>query len=259
MSRVIAIINEKGGVGKTTTCVNLAAALVRCGKKVLIIDADPQGHASKYLGMREGEKVTITNMIQYVIMGMPFDPHEAIRHHKEGIDVIVANKLLVGIEATLYSLQDKDKILKTYVDMIAPEYDFVFIDCGPKLNAWTVNILAAANSVLIPVQPQPLAADGLVEVLRTIIGVQHGINRGLEIEGILFTMDSGNYNNSKMTKNEVLEAFGVVRIFETVIPKSEALAEAVRDEVSVFEYKKNCTGAKQYMALAKEVLGYEHE
>lgn len=257
MSKVIAIINEKGGVGKTTTCVNLAAALVRCGKKVLIIDADPQGHASLYLGMREGEKVTLTTMIQYVIMGMPFDPHEAVRHHKEGIDLIVANQLLVGIEATLYSLQDKDKILKTYVDMIAPEYDFVFIDCGPKLNAWTVNILAAANSVLIPVQPQPLAADGLMGVLRTIIGVQHGINRGLEIEGILFTMDSENYKNSKQTKREVLEAFGVVRIFDTEISRSEALAEAVREQCSVFEYRKKSTGAKQYMDLAREVLGYE--
>ena len=257
MSKVIAIINEKGGVGKTTTCVNLAAALVRCGKKVLIIDADPQGHASLYLGMREGEKVTLTTMIQYVIMGMTFDPYEAIRHHKEGIDIVVANQLLVGIEATLYSLQDKDKILKTYVDMIAPEYDFVFIDCGPKLNAWTVNILAAANSVLIPVQPQPLAADGLMGVLRTIIGVQHGINRGLEIEGILFTMDSEKYNNSKKTKSEVLEAFGVVRVFNTEISRSEALAEAVRDQCSVFRYKKNSTGAKQYMDLAREVLGYE--
>ena len=259
MSKVIAIINEKGGVGKTTTCVNLAAALVRCGKKVLIIDADPQGHASLYLGMREGEKVTITNMIQYVIMGMPFDPHEAIRHHKEGMDLIVANQLLVGIEATLYSLQDKDRILKTYVDMVAPEYDFVFIDCGPKLNAWTVNILAAANSVLIPVQPQPLAADGLSGVLRTIIGVQHGINRELEIEGILFTMDSENYNNSKLTKNEVIEAFGVVRVFNTVISKSEALAEAVRYEGSIFQHKKNSAGAKQYMVLAREVLGYDYE
>ena len=137
--------------------------------------------------------------------------------------------------------------------------DFVFIDCGPKLNAWTVNILAAANSVLIPVQPQPLAADGLMGALRTIIGVQHGINRGLEIEGILFTMDSEKYNNSKKTKSEVLKAFGVVRVFNTEISRSEALAEAVRNQCSVFEYKKNSTGAKLYMNLAKEVLGYDYE
>ena len=154
MCRVIAVANQKGGVSKTTTSINLGVGLVKLGKKVALVDADPQGHLTMGLGFPKNVRVTLKNMMENIIMGMEFDPKEAVLSHKEGVDVIPANKLLTGMDMSLFTVEDREKVLKEYLELLENDYDYILIDCMPSLGMMTINALSAADSVLIPVQPQ---------------------------------------------------------------------------------------------------------
>lgn len=255
MCRVIAVANQKGGVGQTTTCINLGVALARLGKKVLLVDADPQGQVALGLGFPKKVRVTLKNMLENIIMGLEFDPKEAILKHKEGVEVIPANKLLAGLDVALINVEDREKVLKEYLELLEDDYDYILIDCMPSLGMMVINALYAADSVLIPVQPQYYATDGLTELLKAVKGIKQRYNPKLEIEGILFTMDSRRFNNSKRQKKAVQEAYGTaVRIFERSIPRTEALSETTPEGVSIFAYDICSIGAKSYAELAQEVL-----
>ena len=243
MCKVIAIANQKGGVAKTTTTINLGAGLVKSGKKVVLVDADPQGHLTMGLGFPKNLKVTLKSMMENIIMGLEFDPKEAILHHEEGVDLIPSNKLLAGMDMSLFTIEDRD------------EYDYILIDCMPSLGMLTLNALSAADSVLIPVQPQYYAADGLMELLKVVKGIHQRFNPDLQIEGILFTMDNCRYNNAKRNKQAIKTTYGSdIRIFEQTIPRTESLAETASEGVSIFAYDGKSKGADSYLELVQEVL-----
>lgn len=222
MCKIIAIANQKGGVAKTTTTINLGVGLSKVGKRVMLIDADPQGHLTMGLGFPKNLRVTLKTMMENIIMGLEFDPREAILHHEEGIDVIPSNKLLSGMDMSLFTVEDREKVLKEYLELLENDYDYILIDCMPSLGMMTINALSAADSVLIPVQPQYYAADGLMELLKVVKGIHQRFNPDLQIEGILFTMDSSHYNNSKRNKQAVRDAYGAeIIIFDQTIPRTE--------------------------------------
>ena len=255
MCRVIAIANQKGGVAKTTTTISLGVGLAQAGKRVLLIDADPQGHLTMGLGFSKNLRVTLKSMMENIIMGIESDPREAILHHAEGVDVIPSNKLLSGMDMSLLTIEDREKVLKEYLVLLETEYDYILIDCMPSLGMLTINALSAADSVLIPVQPQYFAADGLVELLKVISGIRKRFNPDLQIEGILFTMDSCRYNNAKRNKQAIRDAYGNdIRIFDQSIPRTEAIAEATSEGISIFAYDKRGKGASSYSVIVEEVL-----
>lgn len=257
MCKIIAIANQKGGVAKTTTSINLGVGLGRLGQRVLLVDADPQGHLTMGMGFPKNVRVTLKSMMENIIMGIEFDPQEAVLGHQEGVDVVPANKLLAGMDMSLFTVEDREMVLKEYLELLEKDYDYIIIDCMPSLGMLTINALSAADSVLIPVQPQYYAADGLTELLKVIQGIKKRFNPALEIEGILFTMDSSRYNNSKRNKQAVQAAYGTeIEIFQNSIPRLEAIAETASEGVSIFAYDSLSKGAESYAELAQEVLSH---
>ena len=257
MCRVIAIANQKGGVGKTTTTSNLGIGLARQGKKVLLIDADAQGSLTASLGIREPDRLEITLA---TIMGNIINDEEirsdyGILSHDEGVDFIPGNIELSGLETSLINVMSRETVLRTYIDLQRENYDYILIDCMPSLGMITINVFTCADSILIPVQAAYLPIKGLEQLIKTIGKVKRQINQKLEVEGILLTMVDNRTNYAKDISNLLIENYGSkVHIFENSIPMSVRAAEISAEGVSISKHDPNGKVASAYKSLTKEVL-----
>ena len=255
--KVIALTNQKGGVGKTTTAVNLGVGLAQQGKKVLLIDADAQSNLTMALGYNRPDDLpfTLSTVMQDIIDDKTVDVSQGIIHHEEGVDLIPSNIELSGLEVRLINALSRESVLKTYVNEVKRDYDFVLIDCMPSLGMITINSLAAADSVVIPTQPHYLSAKGLELLLRTVSKVKRQINPKLRIDGILMTMVMPRTNISKDIISSVKSAYGQkIRVFDTQIPHSVRAVEATAEGKSIFAYDKGGKVAAAYDQFAKEVV-----
>ena len=255
--KVIALTNQKGGVGKTTTAVNLGVGLAQQGKKVLLIDADAQANLTMALGYNRPDDLpfTLSTVMQDIIDDKTVDVSQGIIHHEEGVDLIPSNIELSGLEVRLINALSRESVLKTYVNEVKRDYDFVLIDCMPSLGMITINSLAAADSVVIPTQPHYLSAKGLELLLRTVSKVKRQINPKLRIDGILMTMVMPRTNISKDIISSVKSAYGQkIRVFDTQIPHSVRAVEATAEGKSIFAYDKGGKVAAAYDQFAKEVV-----
>ncbi len=258
MTKVIALANQKGGVGKTTTAVNLGIGLSRQGKKVLLIDADAQGNLTDSLGWNEPDKlpVSLATIMTKVIMDDPFSPDEGILHHAEGVDLMPANIELSAMEVSLVNTMSREIVLRNYLNEVKNGYDYVLIDCMPSLGMITVNALVAADSVIIPVQAHYLPAKGMTQLLQTIGRIKKNINPALKIEGALITMADNRTNFAKDISYMLRNNYGdKLRVFKTEIPLAIKAAETSAEGKSIFAHDAHGKAAAAYEALTKEVLG----
>jgi chromosome partitioning protein len=252
MSRIIAIANQKGGVGKTTTAINLSACLAEAGKRVLVIDMDPQGNCTSGFGLRKNE---IENTVYELILGQSslkqciYDVED-----QENLQIIPSNVNLAGAEIELLNIEnDREYILRNEIDYVKDDYDFIMIDCPPSLNLLTVNAMTTADSVLVPIQCEYYALEGISQLIHTIDLVKDRLNEKLRIEGVVFTMYDARTNLSSEVVNNVKENLNT-RIFQTIIPRNVKLAEAPSHGLPINLYDSRSAGAESYRNLAKEVL-----
>ena len=254
---VMAVVNQKGGTGKTTTTENLGVGLAMEGKKVLVIDTDPQASLTISLGYPVPDELptTLSDMMAKVMMEKPIEPGEGILHHPEGIDLMPSNIELSGLEVSLVNAMSRETILRQYLDTVKQNYDFILLDCMPSLGMLTVNALAAADTVLIPVQAQYLPAKGLEQLLQTINKVRRQINPKLKIEGILLTMVDTRTNYAKDISNLIHETYGSkLKVYKASIPRSVRAEEISAEGVSIYKHDPKGKVADAYRILTKEVL-----
>lgn len=254
---VLAVVNQKGGTGKTTTCENLGVGLAQEGKKVLLVDVDPQGSLTISLGYSRPDDLdtTLSELMAKVMQETPLSPGEGILRHEEGVDLIPANISLSGMEVSLVNAMSRETILKQLIEPMKRQYDFILLDCMPSLGMLTVNALAAADHVLIPVQAQYLSAKGLEQLLQTVNKVRRQINPKLRIEGILLTMVDGRTNYAKDISNLIRETYGSkIKVFNTDIPHSVRAAEISTEGKSIFRHDPKGKVAEAYRVLTKEVV-----
>jgi len=259
---IIALSNQKGGVGKTTTCANLGIGLAMEGKKVLVVDADPQSSLSISLGYPQPDQlpVTITDLMKKVILDKPITEGEGILHQKEGVDLLPASIELAGLEASMVNVMSRETILRQVLNEIGKPYDFILLDCMPSLGMLTINALAAADSVLIPVQAHYLPAKGLEQLLQTISKVRRQINPDLRIEGVLLTMVDSRTNYARDISNLIRETYGgKLKVFATDIPLSVRAAEISAEGKSIYAHDPKGKVAAAYKELTKEVLHDEKQ
>ena len=254
--KVIALTNQNGGVGKTTTAVNLGVSLAQQGKKVLLIDADAQANLTMSLGYHRPDDlpVTLSTIMQDIIEDNPIDVQKSILHHGEGVDLLPSNIELSGLEVRLINAISRESVLKTCISEVRKNYDYVLVDCMPSLGMLTINALAAADSVVIPTQPHYLSAKGLELLLRSVSKVRRQINPPLRIDGILMTMVMPRTNISKEITATVRNVYGQkIKVFDTQIPHSIRAVEATAEGKSIFAYDKGGKVAAAYEQFGKEV------
>ena len=247
MGKIIAIVNQKGGVGKTTTCVNLAAAIQAAGKKVLLCDFDPQANATSGMGV---DKSTSNGVYDVMINGV--ETEKAIVSTRYG-DVLPSSKALAGAGIEMIELEDRQFLLKKALSQVADRYDYIFIDCPPSLELLTLNALCAANSLLVPLQGEYYALEGLSDLMNTVRIVRRNMNPDLSIEGVLLTMFDGRTNLNIQVAQEV-KRFFPGKVYSTVIPRNVRLSEAPSHGKPITAYDRTCRGAEAYVALANEFL-----
>ena len=261
-TKIIAIANQKGGVGKTTTCANLGIGLAQQGKRVLLIDSDPQGSLTISLGHQQPDQLdtTLSDVMNCVLMDRQIQPNMGILRHEEGVSLMPANIELSGMEVALVNAMSRETVMRQYLNTVKQDYDYVLIDCMPSLGMLTVNALAAADSVLIPVQAQYLSAKGLEQLLQTVSKVRRQINPKLKIEGILLTMVNSRTNFSKEISSLLRDTYGSrIKIFDTDIPHSVRAAEISAEGKSIFAHDPKGKVAMAYRNLTKEVIGSEKQ
>ena len=254
---VIAMVNQKGGTGKTTTCENLGIGLANEGKKVLLVDTDPQGSLTIALGNPRPDdlSVTLTDLMAKIMQDQPPLPKEGILSHEEGVDLVPANITLSGLEVSLVNAMSRETILKQYLETVKGQYDYILLDCMPSLGMLTVNALAASDQVLIPVQANYLSAKGLEQLLQTVNKVKRQINPKLRIEGILLTMVDSRTNYAKEISTLIRDTYGSkLKVYDADIPRSVRAAEISAEGVSIFKHDPGGKVAEAYRSLTKEVL-----
>lgn len=254
--KVIALTNQKGGVGKTTTAVNLGVCLSKQGKKVLLVDADAQANLTMSLGYPRPDDlpISLATIMQDIIDDKPFDVQKGILHHSEGVDLLPSNIELSGLEVRLINAISRERVLTICINEVKKNYDYVLIDCMPSLGMLTINALAAADSVVIPTQPHYLSAKGLELLLRSVSKVRRQINPHLRIDGILMTMVMPRTNISKEVTALVRSAYGQnIKVFDAQIPHSIRAVEATAEGKSIFAYDKGGKVAVAYEQFGKEV------
>ena len=251
MAKTVAIVNQKGGVGKTTTCVNLAAALTEAGKKVLMVDFDPQANSTSGMGV---DKTVSKGVYNVIIEDVPTT--DALVHTKYG-DVLPSNKALAGAGIELIGMERREFLLKEAIGQVKDNYDFVFIDCPPSLELLTLNALCAADTILVPVQGEYFALEGLSDLMNTVRIVRRSLNPRLELEGVLLTMFDGRTNLALQVAEEVKHYFPG-KVYSTVIPRNVRLSEAPSHGRPITAYDRSSRGAEAYKALAKEFLSKQN-
>lgn len=261
-ANIIALSNQKGGTGKTTTCANLGIGLAQEGKRVLVVDNDPQASLTISLGWTQPDKlpVTLSTLMGRAIMDEPIRAEEAILHHSEGVDVLPASIELSGMEVSLVNAISRESVLRQVLEELSSRYDHMLIDCMPSLGMLTINALAAANSVIIPVQAQYLPAKGLEQLLQTVAKVRRQLNPRLKIDGILLTMVDSRTNFNREISALLRETYGgKIRVFATDIPNSVRAAEISAEGKSIFTHDPHGKVAEAYRALTKEVMHIEKQ
>ena len=254
---VTAVVNQKGGTGKTTTCENLGIGLAMEGKKVLLVDTDPQASLTISLGYPMPDRIspTLSDLMKKIVSDQPIESGEGILHHPEGVDLVPANIELAGMEVSLVNVMSRESVLKQYLDSVKKEYDFILLVCMPSLGLLTVNALASADNVIIPVQAQYLPAKGLEQLLQTVNKVKRQINLKLRIEGILLTMVDSRTNYAKDISALIRENYGgKLKVYQTDIPRSVRAEEISAEGKSIFRHDPKGKVAEAYRVLTKEVL-----
>ena len=255
MGRIIAITNQKGGVGKTTTAINLSACLAEAGQRVLAVDFDPQGNTTSGLGLEKGN---LDNTVYELLMGECKLEECIFQSVQERLDVMPSDMDLSGAEIELLDIQNKESILKDYLEKVEDKYDFIIIDCPPSINLLTINALTAADTVIVPIQCEYYALEGLSQVLKTVALVQKKMNPHLEIEGVVFTMYDSRTNLSLEVVENVKEHLNQ-NIYKTIIPRNVRLAEAPSYGMPINLYDSRSSGAESYRLLAAEVISRGEE
>ena len=250
MGRVIAIANQKGGVGKTTTTINLSACLAEKGKKILVIDTDPQGNTTSGFGL---EKNDIENTIYELLLGEISIEESIIKNAVEGVDIIPSNVNLAAVEIELIGVDKKEFILRNEVEWVKDRYDFIIIDCPPSLSLLTINSMTTADTVLVPIQCEYYALEGLSQLIHTVNLVKERLNPDLDMEGVVFTMFDSRTNLS-MQVVENVKANIKQKVYDTLIPRNIRLAEAPSYGMPINIYDPKSAGAEAYMSLADEII-----
>ena len=256
-THVIAVCNKKGGTAKTTTAVNLGVGLALGGRRVLLLDADPQGDLGAALGWKNTDELetTLATIMGKIIRDEPLSPHEGILQHPEGVDVLPSNLSLSQMELGLVNAMSRENVLKNYLREVKQDYDYVIIDCMPSLGMLTLNALTAANEVIIPVQAQYLPAKGMTQLLQTVAKVKRQLNPGLRIGGIVMTLVDSRTNLAKDTIDTIRESYGGgIRIYQAEIPLSVRAEEASGEGESTYAYDPKGKAAAAYAELTKEVM-----